>query len=287
MKILILENLHGNNKGKKMQWRLKRTNLKVGDTVILDCHDWKIIKVIGEKKRSFFPKGAIFSEYSTGFIDNKYYKAIKEWAKIYDKEKMERIGKILIVKNIETGECRKVKANEIDCFDPNVEDHINHYEIIVKIINKEVKKVSRPYFEMEVVEVKKEKCKHLEVLFKNGIFKCTHCGHRLKIKRYDKNTRWGWTKFSQKQQKGNWVNGENLDKIKFPCFCSYSDGEGSERKKGFLSASNGYYYIADITNQKKVQTDVGSYSNCYDLKTFIRENNIHILKGKIIIYENI
>ena len=49
MKILILEGLHGDNKGKKMQWRLKRTDLKIGDTVVLDCHDWKIIKVIREK----------------------------------------------------------------------------------------------------------------------------------------------------------------------------------------------------------------------------------------------
>lgn len=65
MKILILEGLYGNNKGKKMQWRLKRTNLKLGDKVVLNCKDWKIIKVIKEKKRSVFPKGAIFSEYST------------------------------------------------------------------------------------------------------------------------------------------------------------------------------------------------------------------------------
>ena len=64
MKILILEGLHGNNKGIKMQWRLKRTNLKVGDMVVLNCKDWEIIKVIGEKKRSVFPKGAVFSEYS-------------------------------------------------------------------------------------------------------------------------------------------------------------------------------------------------------------------------------
>jgi hypothetical protein len=79
----------------------------------------------------------------------------------------------------------------------------------------------------------------------------------------------------------NWVNGENLDKIKFPVPCSYvKDGE---RKFGLLSMNRGYYYIADITSQKKEQEDVSE--KCDSLKVFILFNNIHILKGKIIIFE--
>ena len=258
MKILILEGLHGNNKGKKCQWRLKRTDLKTGDTVVLNCHDWKVIKIISEKKRNVFPKGAVFSEYSNLELPYKMPEYLKG---------LLNGNRLILVGN------KRFGKNSFYCAFKNK-------------FKKEVKKV-RPYFEMKVVKVNKAdypKCKHLEVLFKDGIFKCVNCGHRLKIKRYDKNTRWGWTEF-KKKPKGNWVNGENLDKIKFPCFCSYTDGEGSLRKKGFLSASNGYYYIADITSQKKEQNDVGVYSNCYDLKTFIRENNIHIIKGKIIIYE--
>ena len=92
----------------------------------------------------------------------------------------------------------------------------------------EVKKLSRPYFETKVVKVKKEN-KGCDVEFI-----CPICNEMLSHN-------------NKKEPKGNWVNGENLDKIKFPCFCSYSDGEGSERKKGFLSMNNGYYYIGDIT----------------------------------------
>ena len=256
MKILILEGLHGNNKGKKCQWRLKRTNLKVGDTVVLNCHDWKIIKVIGEKKRNVFPRGIVISEYSTGFIDNKYYKAIKEWAKIYDKEKMERIGKILIVKNIETGGCRKVKANEIDCFNPNVGDHINHYEIIVKIINKEVKKV-RPYFEMEVVKVKKEKKEQKY---------CPCCGGKIEMEK----------------PIGNWINGENLDKIKFPCFCKW----GTKRTLGQLNSFDiGDGTVYELHNIGRQCEKINRIAHSKALEDLIDGWSIHILKGKIILFE--
>lgn len=51
MKILILEGLWGCNKGKKKQWRLKHSHLEVGDMITLNCHDWKVIKVMEENKK--------------------------------------------------------------------------------------------------------------------------------------------------------------------------------------------------------------------------------------------
>lgn len=157
---------------------------------------------------------------------------------------------------------------------------IGRYNKKGKWIIEEVKKV-RPYLETEVVKVKKKEKPEVGIANRNDK-NWEYISDKDLIQLID--TAKGQLKKRANQQ-GNWVNGENLDKIKFPCLCSYSDGEGSERKKGFFSASNGYYYMADITNQKKVQNDVGSYSNCHDLKTFVRENNVHILKGKITIYE--
>jgi len=62
-------------------------------------------------------------------------------------------------------------------------------------MQKEVKKM-RPYLEVKVVKVKKEKHKQ---------HYCPCCGGKIEMEK----------------PKGNWVNGENLDKIKFPCFCSF------------------------------------------------------------------
>jgi len=143
--------------------------------------------------------------------------------------------------------------------------------------------MSRPYLELKIVKVKKEKCKHSEILFKNGIFKCEHCGHRLKIKRYDKNTRWGWIEYNQKQLKGNWVNNENLDKIKFPCFCSYCNGYGLiTRTKANEYYNTVFYTLHGINKQHSSFCSVRSYTNFRDLITVW---DIHILKGKIILFE--
>jgi len=129
----------------------------------------------------------------------------------------------------------------------------------------------RPYLEVKVVKVKKEKKEIVGEICIKGMYYPIYENKHNRIY------------FESKKKIGNWVNGENLDKIKFPCFCSYSDGEGSERKKGLFSMNSGYYYIADIENQKREQEDVSQ--KCDNLKDFVRFNNIHILKGKIIIWE--
>lgn len=150
---------------------------------------------------------------------------------------------------------------------------------IVKELNeKEVKKLK--YFETKIVKVKKEmvKCSHSELVkyleYKGNIklgedYQCKQCKKIFVANHIEK---------SYKQPKGNFVNGENLDKIKFPCFCSY----GKNGEVGFFSENDGHYYIAPIDKQKKKQKDVDS---SFDLKKIIKKNDIHILKGKITIFE--
>ena len=146
---------------------------------------------------------------------------------------------------------------------------------------KEVKKVNRPYFETEVVKVKKEnnKCKHLNApcihtYIYNGVIRCPQCGKILTPE---------WLKKRiiiplLVKEKGNWVNGENLDKIKFPVPCSYTHGT---KKMGMLLKLGDSFYIINIDGQ-------GNYTKyflSYDLKHLIEDFDIHILKGKIIIFE--
>jgi hypothetical protein len=237
MKILILEGLHGNNKGKKCQWRLKRTNLKVGDTVVLDCHDWKIIKVIKKKKRNVFPKRAIFNEYSTGFGNNKFYTAFKNKFK------------------------------------------------------KEVKKV-RPYFELKIVKVKKEekKCEHSSLIqiqdMPYRLYQCANCGYYI-YPPLKKNYLLVKNKVYQQKKKGNWVNEENLDKIKFPVPCTHNAKTDGYRGYGMLITAlgdglNPEYILIDIGKQRNELTVVASSKS---LKRLIEVWNIHIKKGKIIIFE--
>ena len=59
--------------------------------------------------------------------------------------------------------------------------------------------MSRPYFEMKVVKVKGKKKEY-----------CPRCGSEIIMEK----------------PVGNWVNGENLDKIKFPCFCIFDSNKG-------------------------------------------------------------
>jgi len=90
------------------------------------------------------------------------------------------------------------------------EDGIINIEDIKYFPKKEVKKLSRQYLELKIVKVKK--CRHFLAKWTPGnIYKCCKCG-KIVTERGHKPIK----------PKGNWVNnGENLDKIKFPCFCSY------------------------------------------------------------------
>jgi len=130
--------------------------------------------------------------------------------------------------------------------------------------------LSRPYLETEVVKIKKPRFSCREVIkFMGKKYEVFIKDGKVSIRRH-----------KHQRCKGNWVNGENIDKIKFPCFCSYK--------------YNRIKYYGEIQND-------GTYFNlyCIDKQTFkrnfydgrmklgnlIRDYDIHILKGKIILFE--
>ena len=233
MKILILEDLHRNNKGKKMQWRLKRTNLKVGDEVVLDCHDWKIIKVIKEKKRN----------------ENDFNREM-------------------------LGISCDLGIDDYGCMVGYRVDMDGNYKIenIEYLPKKEVKKV-RPYFECEVVKVKKEKD-----------FWCG--GMRIGNKQYKVFKRKKGVPYLKEFEKGNWVNGENLDKIMFPVPCSYRSHSGKKHYAQLIKNKDNGKYKYELL---RISQDYGEsiFLSSDSLKKLIRKWDIHILKGKIILFEEV
>ena len=134
------------------------------------------------------------------------------------------------------------------------------------------------FFETKVIKVKKEKkeCEH-----KNVKFQCCTCGKILSEHSTYNNF---------KNKKGNWVNGENLDKIMFPCFCSYSINtldNPAEKQLGFIDyiSTNGEkakYILLNIGWQKKGCKLIPISDS---LENLIISYHVHILKGKIIIFE--
>lgn len=181
--------------------------------------------------------------------------------------------KDVTVKNVKTGKKRETSISKQIIRRQNLEvgDHINSEEIIIKIFEKEVKKVSRPYFEAKVVKVKK--CEHKKVDFSGNFIKCTKCtkcGHIMTMND------------GEPKLKGNWVNGENLNKIKFPCFCSYSKHECYGLLSSFNIGDGTVYELHDITIQSEQLSRIASSKS---LEGLIDGWSIHILKGKIIIFE--
>ena len=142
---------------------------------------------------------------------------------------------------------------------------------LVKI--KEVKKVNKiPYFELKVVKVKKEKEDGILSILKRGNCDWKDNGKELTLT------------IHKGKPKGNWVNGENLDKIKFPCFCSYRSHTG---KKHYAQINKNRNSGIDAYEMSRLfQDDCESiFLSSNLLKKLIRKWDIHILKGKIIIFE--
>jgi len=143
------------------------------------------------------------------------------------------------------------------------------------------------FFETKVVRVKKEICHHNEVICKNGNFKCRYCGRYLERdweKAADGIKRWGWKMDKSQQKEGNYVNGENIDKIEFPCFCSFSHPRLKDLRYGIIT-NTGYhcgYALIDVGSQS---LGVHLMNTQPYLDKLIKEWDIHILKGKIIILE--
>ena len=126
--------------------------------------------------------------------------------------------------------------------------------------------MSRPYFEIKVVKVKKEKEYFNQIIIDGK--KYTLCKEEYLHK-----------------EKGSWVNDENIRKIKFPCFCSFK--YRTETHYGIitrtqLNLNRDHYTLHSIWKQHSSYSSVKSYS---ELKELIENYDIHILKGKIILFE--
>ena len=130
----------------------------------------------------------------------------------------------------------------------------------------------RPYLEVKVVKVEKEKKENTNC---NAEFICPICNKVLHHK-------------DEVEKKGNWVNGECIDKIKFPCFCSFKYIYAPFRQYGELDKvrSNGleYYRLREL-KQVDGSLVIGHEEYRLELEELIRTYNIHILKGKIILFE--
>ena len=126
----------------------------------------------------------------------------------------------------------------------------------------------KPYLEVKVVKVKKEEksC--------NAEFICPICNKVLHHK-------------DKPEKKGNWVNGENLDKIKFPVPCTHKDKSNGYSGYGMLMRGinqhmDSIYILADIGKQRDELTTVSQSESLRDL---IETWDIHIIKAKIILFE--
>ena len=94
-------------------------------------------------------------------------------------------------------------------------------------------------------------------------------------------------KMVKTEKKGNWVNGENLDKIKFPCFCSFKNLDN----KLLIGEIDFVYWMGDAFYRlRELKQVIAGEAACYehterDLKVLIEDWDLHIQKGKIIIWE--
>ena len=122
--------------------------------------------------------------------------------------------------------------------------------------------MNRPYLETKIVKVRSEKKKEY----------CPRCGSEI----------------TMEKPVGNWVNGECIDKIKFPCFCSFETGMKDYKRFGELDhvicRDFSFYRIRELKQVGKEEV-----SNCQYVKSFLKDIietfDVHILKGKIIIFE--
>lgn len=84
-----------------------------------------------------------------------------------------------------------------------------------------------------------------------------------------------------------WVNGECINKIKLPCFCTHKDKSEGYSGYGMLikdlnGSSNVEYVLVDIGKQRGEITSVSSNES---LEKLIKKWDVHIIKGKIILFE--
>ena len=155
--------------------------------------------------------------------------------------------------------------------------------------------MSRPYLEVKIIEEEKVKGKRELEMNPRGAGKSTKYWsnfsnevlERLQInaKRELGRRQAGKAHKQGERSGGNNVNGENLDKIKFPCFCSYV--YMNVRRFGELRMISdgkygGIYKIFNLRQDK----GVSDYTITeFSLEGIFKNYDIHILKAKIILFE--
>jgi len=221
-------------------------------------------------KKSMFPEGAVFSEYSTGY---------GEFLKILKEEKQVKINRIHgcgectnCIWNVSTQCyrcCKEGKAIEHFKSIPTwckLEDDLD-YQKEDKKVKKEVDFSKIKYFDVQVVKVKVEK-------------KQDEC------KEYDR--KWcGKCPRIPKRSKGNFVNGDNLDKIKFPCFCSFIPYEGEQEIYGELDLCKNRENISlkQLIQVSRFEQRYFSEFPFCNLGEIIKMKKVKILKGQVKIFE--
>ena len=152
-------------------------------------------------------------------------------------------------------------------------------EGVISIKDKEeVKKLNRPYLGIKIVKVKKKEQREV----------VKYRGKKYIITRNMLNGVTYLDEYKGKP-KGNWINGENLDKIKFPVLCRFNhfkDGIQGVHGIGIINKTFGGEQIEyELVRVDYQQKDINVLCSIPSLKTLIELYDIHILKGKIILYE--
>ena len=92
---------------------------------------------------------------------------------------------------------------------------------------------------------------------------------------------------NDKNEKGYWINGENLKAFKYPCVCTY-DIEGKTRigqlTKLGLGGNVCVYELCDITEQTDDGNVIDREGGFEGLIKLVKEYNIHIQEAKTIVY---
>jgi len=252
--------------------------------------DMEIKYMTGNVNRRRNMDAIMYSEFSSD--DLSYSKVNKKVEKLIRKNGgytviPKEVKKVkIIIKNNKTGKHYKIEmGGKVKVGDKIM--RLNEHEYlyngrfeyceVVKVFEtkKEVKKV-RPYLEVKVVKEEKPKVtianrndKNWEYISDKDLVQLINTAHGQLRKRE-----------ISRRGKGNWVNGENVDKIKFPCFCSFIWCR--VKKYGMLYEMADEYILININSQYKYK--LTSISN-KSLKDLILTYDIHILKGKIVLYE--
>lgn len=245
LKLLILEGVHIK---KKRQWKLEHSNLEIGDRVVLDNIDWRIIKILDKKERPKKPKvakGVVFSEFAM-------------------------LGELLKTE----GE----KPNIILCYHRKAGrntayEYMKHLKFDKKgnIIDPDPRG-KRLSYNSDLIDhlMRTARCKERSKLIHT-------IDEREKLKEFHKRP---YFKTTVEIVKGKPQGKENLKKIKFPCYCSYVNFPGL-RELGQINKGRNYE-LFHVGKQGETNYVDGSFQT---LKGLMKVYNIEILKGELKLWK--